>query len=104
LESHKGVSIQLWKVNADGSPKLPIEVPNPVPYCPIWGQNAMRSMEKDKFINAGLSKHVEFWKQGIEQSATSVIKMSPYVDYWEDILLHLSKPLPIQGCTLLEGF
>jgi hypothetical protein len=32
------------------------------------------------------------------------MKMSPYVDYKEDILLHLSKPLLVQGCTLLEGF
>jgi hypothetical protein len=32
------------------------------------------------------------------------MRMSPYVDYWEDILLHLWKPLPAQGCTLLEGF
>jgi len=27
-----------------------------------------------------------------------------YVEYWEDILLHLSKPLPCQSATLLEGF
>jgi hypothetical protein len=32
------------------------------------------------------------------------MKMSSYVDYWEDILLHLSKPLPLQRSTLLEGF
>jgi hypothetical protein len=32
------------------------------------------------------------------------MKMSPYVDYWEDILSHLSKPLPLQRSTLLEGF
>jgi hypothetical protein len=30
--------------------------------------------------------------------------MSLYVDYWEDVLLHLSKPLPIQRPTFLEGF
>ncbi len=30
--------------------------------------------------------------------------MSLYVDYWEDVLLHLSKPLPTQRSTLLEGF
>jgi hypothetical protein len=30
--------------------------------------------------------------------------MSLYVDYWEDVLLHLSKPLPTQRSTLLEAF
>jgi len=32
------------------------------------------------------------------------MKMNLYVDYWEDILLHLSKPLFAQGCTFLENF
>jgi hypothetical protein len=32
------------------------------------------------------------------------MKMNLYVDYWEDILLHLSKPLFVQGCTFLENF
>jgi hypothetical protein len=31
------------------------------------------------------------------------MNMSLYVDYWEDALLRLSKPLPIQRSTLLEG-
>ncbi len=32
------------------------------------------------------------------------MKMNPYVDYQEDILLHLSKHLPIQQCTILDSF
>jgi hypothetical protein len=32
------------------------------------------------------------------------MKMKLYVEYWEDILLHFSKPLPLQSTTLLEGF
>jgi len=32
------------------------------------------------------------------------MKMSPYVDYWKDILLHLSKRLHVQGSILLESF
>jgi hypothetical protein len=32
------------------------------------------------------------------------MKTSPYVDYWEDILLHLSKPLLTQRSIILEGF
>jgi hypothetical protein len=37
------------------------------------------------------SKYVEFWKQCIDQDATYAMKMAPYIEYWEDILLHLSK-------------
>jgi len=40
-----GLLIQLWKVNLDGSPKLSIGVPNLVPYCPIWGHDALRFVE-----------------------------------------------------------
>jgi hypothetical protein len=32
------------------------------------------------------------------------MKLKPYVEYWEDILLHLSKLLPCHNATLLEGF
>jgi hypothetical protein len=70
-----------WKANANGSPKLPSRVPSHVPHHPIWGHDAMRSVEREKFINAGLSKYVEFWKQGMEQSATYAMKMNLYVDY-----------------------
>jgi len=59
-------------------------------------------MEKEKFINVGLSRYVEFWKQGIDQNATYVMKMAPYVEYWEDILLHLLKLLPLQTSTLMQ--
>jgi len=47
---------------------------------------------------------VDFWKVGIVQSSTYEMKMKPYVEYWEDILLHLSRPLPPQSTTLLENF
>jgi hypothetical protein len=38
------------------------------------------------------------------QSSTYEMKMKLYVEYWENILLHLSRPLPPQSITLLEGF
>jgi hypothetical protein len=76
-----GPPIKLWKCNLDGSPKLPIGVPSHVPYHPIWGNDVLRFMEKKKFISVGLSKYVEFWKQGIDQNATYAIKMAPYVEY-----------------------
>jgi hypothetical protein len=37
-------------------------------------------MEKDKFIDVGLFKYMEFWKQGIEQNATYAMKISLNVD------------------------
>jgi hypothetical protein len=76
-----GLPIKLWKCNLDGSPKLPIGVPSPIPHHPIWGSDALRSMEKEKFINVGLSKYVEFWKQGIEQNAFFPMKMALYIEY-----------------------
>jgi hypothetical protein len=88
----------------DGSPKLSIGVPSHIPYRPIWANNALRSLEGKKFISVALSKYVEFWKQGIDQNTTYAMKMASYVEYWEDILLHFSKPLPLQSSTLLEVF
>jgi hypothetical protein len=61
-------------------------------------------VEKEKFINARLSKYVDFWKVGIVQNSTYEMKMKPYMEYWEEILLHLLRPLPLQNATLFEGF
>jgi hypothetical protein len=97
-----GSLIKLWKCNLDGSPKLPIGVPSLVPYYPIWGNDM--SMEKRKVIKAGVFIYVEFWKCSIDQNATYVLKMTLYVEYWGDILLHLSKSLPLQSSTFLECF
>jgi hypothetical protein len=55
-----GPPIQLWKASLYGFPKLPIKVPNLVPYHPIWGHDGVRSVKREKFINARLSKYVEF--------------------------------------------
>jgi hypothetical protein len=41
----------------------------------------MKSVEKEIFISARLSKYMEFWKQGMEQNITYAMKMNPYVDY-----------------------
>jgi hypothetical protein len=62
------------------------------------------SVEREKFISSGLSKYMDFWNVGIAQSSTYEMKMRPYVEYWEDILLHLLRSLPLQSTTLLEGF
>ncbi len=57
-----GLSIKLWKANPNSSPKLFIRVPSHVLYHPIWGNDALRSMERVFLINFGLSKYVDFWK------------------------------------------
>jgi hypothetical protein len=46
---------------------------------------------------------MEFWGIGMRKDEPYVQKLGPYLDYWENIL-ELSKPLPIQNSTLLEGF
>ncbi len=99
-----GPLIRLWKTNPNSSPKLPIRIPNPILCRPIWGNDASKSMEKEKFISFGLSKYMDFQKAGNAQSSTYEMKMKPYVEYWEDILLHLSRLLPPQITTFLEGF
>jgi hypothetical protein len=38
-------------------------------------------VERQKFINVGLSKYMEFWKKGIEQSVIYTMKMIAYVEY-----------------------
>jgi hypothetical protein len=55
-----GPLIRLWKVNLDGSPKLPTRVSSPVLYHPIWGNDASKLVEKKKFISSRLSKYVDF--------------------------------------------
>jgi hypothetical protein len=61
-------------------------------------------MEREKFISFGISKYMEFWRVGIVQNSTYEMKMKPYLEYWEDVLLRLSRSLPPQNTTLLEGF
>jgi hypothetical protein len=95
--------IRLWKTNLDGSLKLYMSMLGPIIYCPIWGIDPSKSVERQKFISASLSKYVDFWKVGIARSVTYEMKMKPYVEYWEDILLHLSRPLPCRSAILLEG-
>jgi len=57
-------------------------------------------MEREKFINFNLSKYMDFWKVGIAQNSTYEMKVKMCVEYWEDVLLHLSKPLPFQSTIL----
>jgi hypothetical protein len=47
---------------------------------------------------------MDFWKVGFAQNSTYKMKVKLYVEYWEDVLLHLSRPLQPKSTTLLEGF
>ncbi len=60
-----GPSIWLWQAVDSGHPKLLQGLPNHVPFCPIWGNDATKSIDKEKFINNKLFKYVEFWKMGM---------------------------------------
>ncbi len=73
--------IRLWKANPNGLTKLPMSMPSPIIYCPIWGIDPSKSIERQKFISASLSKYMDFFKVGIAQSVTYEMKMKPYVEY-----------------------
>jgi hypothetical protein len=57
-------------------------------------------MVKDVFEEVKL----DFWRVGIAQNLAYEMKMKVYMEYWEDIVLHLLRSLPPQSPTLLEGF
>jgi hypothetical protein len=40
-------------------------LPNLIPFRPIWGNHELRANEKERFINTGISKYIEFWKLGM---------------------------------------
>jgi hypothetical protein len=50
---------------------------DPVHFYPIWGNDATKSIDKEKFINDKFSKYVEFWKMGMCKDETYVKKLGP---------------------------
>jgi hypothetical protein len=69
----------LWKENGTGHAKLLAGVPNPIPFCPIWGNHELKVGEKEKFISSGISKYLEFWKLGMSKDNLYSRIMGPYV-------------------------
>ncbi len=59
--SMDGPPIKFWKINSNGSPKLLIRILNLVPYCPILSHDALRFVEREKFISVELSKYMEYF-------------------------------------------
>jgi hypothetical protein len=94
----------LWKCNDQGHPNLFSGIPKLVPFCPIWGNDASKLVEKEKFINSGILKYLEFWKLNILKDEMYARVMKPYIEYWEGILECLSKLIPRQSLVLLGGF
>jgi hypothetical protein len=56
--------IKLWKTNPNGSPKLFTIILSPVLYHPIWGNDALKLVEREKIIISRLSKYLDIWKVG----------------------------------------
>ncbi len=45
----ESLAIQLWKSIDQGHPK---RIPKPIPFYPIWKNDASKSKEKENFINS----------------------------------------------------
>jgi hypothetical protein len=88
-----GPTIWLWKFDNQGCPKLPNGIWKLVFFHPICGDDALKSIEKEKFINSGVSKYLKFGKSNILKDEMYVRVMKPYIEYWEGILECLSKPI-----------
>jgi hypothetical protein len=81
-----GLTLQLWKEDGIGWPKLLMGVLNLVPFCPIWGNDELRACQEEMFINRRISKYIEFWKLGMSKDDLYSRVMGPYVKYYESIL------------------
>jgi hypothetical protein len=77
-----GPTIRLWKSDDQGCPKLLNGIPKLVPICHIWGNDASKLVEKEKIINSGISKYLEFWKLNILKDEIYTRVMKPYIEYW----------------------
>jgi hypothetical protein len=58
--SKDGPTIQLWKEDGIGCPKLSMGVPNPIPFSPLWRNDELRVGEKERFNNNEISKYIQF--------------------------------------------
>ncbi len=95
-----GPPIKLWKVNFDGSPKLPTQISSLVPYLLILRQWCIEVCREFFLCQCQFNQI-----HGISEAKCATYTMNMlYVEYWEDILLHLSKSLPPQNSIIVEGF
>jgi hypothetical protein len=74
----------LWKYNDQGHPKLSNGVLKLTPYCAIWDNDVSTSIEKERSINSGIPKYMEFWRLNIMNNDMYTRAMG-YIEYWASI-------------------
>jgi hypothetical protein len=55
-----GLAIQLWREDGIRWPKLLARVPNPIPFCSMWGNDELKVDVKERFISNDILKYNEF--------------------------------------------
>jgi hypothetical protein len=70
----------------------------------IARDRARKATENKNFIKNGIRKYVEYWASGMAKCAGYAESIRPYLQYWEDVLEELNKPLPKIPSELQEGF
>jgi hypothetical protein len=56
-----------------------VKVLNPVPFCPIWGNDELKVGEEERFVSSGISKYIEFWKLRMSKDDSYFRVTGPYV-------------------------
>ncbi len=84
----------MWKEDGTRRAKLLAQVLNPIPFCPIWGNDELGVGKEETFISSKISKYIEFWKLGMSKDDSYSKVMGFYVKYWENILEVLSRFIP----------
>jgi hypothetical protein len=52
-----------------------------VPFCPIWGNDELRTCDKETFINRRILNYIEFWKLGMSNDDSYSGVIGPHVKY-----------------------
>ena len=109
----------MWREKADGTPKSPEGVPNPVPLRPLWGNvvvdhtkknrqkeliRAGECLTKQSFIQQGIAKYIDVWKSMMQRDAMYAKDMLGYVHYWERIHSEITGSAPLTPTLLQDGF
>ncbi len=79
--SKQSPTIWLWKFDDESHPKLPSGVFKLVPFCPSWGNDVTKVVEKQIFITIGISKYLELWNLNMLRDPKYDDLMKPYVEY-----------------------
>ena len=109
----------MWSEKADGTPKLPEDVPAFVPLWHLWENIVVdhtkmnqqkeliwagECLTKQSFIQQGIEKYIDVWKSMMERDAMYAKDMAGYVQYWERIHSEIMDPAPLTLTLLQDGF